>query len=228
MADSSDNFDSSYDKIVIKMGLLSALERRVNGVLALDPVTIKKLSHWFGKVVAFQCTAPKWLCYVHFEHDRIRLAGTLGSEGEASVNATFTGSSVAFATLVAGRNLPFAEVPGLTVSGEEALIADLQQIHQQMEIDWERPLCQTFGDITGHMMARGLRFAGDQVQRGQQLVMDNLGEYLQEELRLIPSRVEVEYLAEEVNCLAESMDRLEGEWQIIRHSKDISDAKSGA
>ncbi|WP_257286076.1 SCP2 domain-containing protein [Endozoicomonas sp. SESOKO1] len=227
MAGSSDSsYDSPYKKIVIKMGLLAALERQVNTLLALDPATLKKLSHWFGKVVAFQCTSPQWLCYVHFEHDRIRLASTLGEESECEVDATFTGSSVAFVTLATRRNLPFADVPGLTVSGDEALIADLQQIHQQMEIDWERPLCQTFGDIAGHMMARGLRFVGDQVQRGQQLVMDNLGEYLQEELRLIPSRVEVEGFAAEVELLAESMERLEGQWQTMQPAKDISDAKS--
>ncbi|WP_257295747.1 SCP2 domain-containing protein [Endozoicomonas sp. YOMI1] len=218
--------DSPYDKIVFTMGLLAAIERQVNGLLALDPVTIKKLSHWFGKVVAFQCTSPEWSCYVHFEHDRIRLAGTLGEESEGAVNATFTGSSIAFASLATRKNLPFADVSGLSVSGDEALIADLQQIHQQMEIDWERPLCQTFGDIPGHMMARGLRFVGDHVHRGQQLVMDNLGEYLQEELRLIPSRVEVAGFAEEVGRLAESMDRLEEQWQTMQPTKDLSDAKS--
>ena len=222
--DSSCN--SSDEKIVIKTGLLAALERQVNGLLALDPVSIKKLSHGFGKVVAFQCTSPQWSCYVHFERDRIRLAGFPGEESEGVVDATFTGSSVAFATLATRRNLPFADVPGLSVAGDEALIADLQQMYQLMELDWERPLCQTFGDITGHMMARGIRFVGDHVHRGQQLVMDNLGEYLQEELRLIPSRVEVAGFAGEVGCLAESMDRLEEQWQIMQPAKDISDAKS--
>ena len=214
--------DAFFDKITIKTGLLAAIERQVNALLALDLVTIKKLSHWFGKVAAFQCTSPQWVCYAHFEHDRIRLAGFF--EGE--VDVTFTGSSVAFATLATRRNLPFADVPGLSVSGDEALIADLQQIHRQMDIDWERPLCETFGDITGHMMAQGLRFVGDHVHRGQQLIMDNLGEYLQEELRLIPSRVEVEGFAEEVGLLAESMDRLEHQWQTSLDTKDISDAKS--
>ncbi|MGO0306153.1 ubiquinone biosynthesis accessory factor UbiJ [Endozoicomonas acroporae] len=227
MADSDNSSsDSSFDNIVVKMGLLAALERQVNSLLALDPVTIKKLSHWFGKVVAFQCTSPQWLCYVHFEHDRIRLASSLGAESECVVDATFTGSSVAFVTLATRRNLPFADVPGLSVSGDKTLIADLQQIHQQMELDWERPLCQTFGDITGHMMARGLRFVGDHVHRGQQLVMDNLGEYLQEELRLIPSRIEVESFAEEVGCVAESMERLEEQWQTMQPAKNTSDAKS--
>ncbi|WP_419533054.1 ubiquinone biosynthesis accessory factor UbiJ [Endozoicomonas sp.] len=214
--------DAFFDKITIKTGLLVAIERQVNALLALDPVTIKKLSHWFGKVAAFQCTSPQWVCYAHFEHDRIRLAGFF--EGE--VDVTFTGSSVAFATLATRRNLPFADVPGLSVSGDEALIADLLQIHRQMDIDWERPLCEAFGDITGHMMAQGLRFVGDHVHRGQQLILDNLGEYLQEELRLIPSRVEVEGFAEEVGLLAESMDRLEHQWQTYQDAKDISDAKS--
>ncbi|USE35344.1 SCP2 domain-containing protein [Endozoicomonas sp. SCSIO W0465] len=220
------SYNKPYDKIVIKTGLLAAIERQVNALLTLDPVTIKKMSHWFGKVINFQCISPQWSCYVHFEQDRIRLAGSF----EGSLDATFTGSSVAFATLATRRNLPFADVTGLSVSGDEALIADLQTIHQQMEIDWERPLCQTFGDIAGHMMAQGLRFVGDHANRGRALVMDNLGEYLQEELRLIPSRVEVEDFAGEVGLLVESMDRLEHQWQAahhaIDHSNNETDAKS--
>lgn len=214
----------SFDKIVVKTGMLAALERQVNALLALDPVTIKKLSQWFGKVVDFQCTSPDWSCFVHFEQDRIRLAGFFDGE----VDAHFEGSSVAFAVLATRRNLPFAEVPGLSISGDKALIADLQQIHQQMEIDWERPLCQTFGDITGHMMAQGFRFIGEHAQRGQVLVMDNLGEYLQEEVQLIPSRVEVEGFVAEVGQLAESMDRLEQQWQNAFHnkSKTKTDAQS--
>lgn len=207
---------------VLKMGLLAAIERQVNALLALDPVTIKKLSRWFGKVVAFQCTSPEWSCYVHVEQDSIRLAGFF----DGNVDAIFMGSSVAFATLATRRSLPFSEVPGLSISGEESLVGDLQQIHQQMEIDWERPLCQTFGDIAGHMMAQGLRFIGDHAMRGQKLVTDNLGEYLQEELRLIPSRVEVEGFAEDVELLVESMDRLEHQWQTAERIKDKSNAKS--
>ncbi|KEI70710.1 ubiquinone biosynthesis accessory factor UbiJ [Endozoicomonas elysicola] len=211
---------------VLKTGMLAAIEHQVNSLLALDPVTIKKLSHWFGKVVAFQCTSPQWLCFVHFEQDRIRLAGTLGGESDGEVDARFEGSSVAFAVLAFRRNLSFSEVPGLSISGDKALIADLQQIHQQLDIDWERPLCQTFGDITGHMMAQGLRFIGDHARRGQKLVMDNLGEYLQEELRLIPSRVEVEGFVAEVAHLADSMDRLDHQWQTNLHTQDKSNAKS--
>lgn len=206
---------------VIKMGVLTAIERQANLLLALDPVTIKKLSHWFGKVVAFQCTSPKWSFYVHFEHDRIRLAGFF----EGDVDATFTGSSVAFASLATCRSLSFADIHGLNISGDEELTADLQKIYQQMEIDWERPFCQVFGDITGHVMAQGLHFIGDHIHKGQQLIMDNLGEYLQEELRLIPSRVEVEGFAEDVGLLAESMDRLECRWQTTQYVKALFDAK---
>lgn len=207
---------------VLKTGLLAALERQVNGLLALDPVTLKKLSRWFGKVVAFQCTSPRWLCYVHFEQDRIRLAGVF----DGVTDAQFTGSSVALATLATVRHLPFADVPGLSVTGDETLIADLQQIHWQMELDWERPLCQTFGDIAGHMMARGLRRIGKQAHRGQALLMNNLGGYLQEELRLIPSRVEMEGFAEEIGLLAGAVDRLEQQWQTGWHSIDHAHNKS--
>lgn len=189
---------------VIKAGLLAAMERQVNGVLALDPVTSKKLSRWFGKVVMIQCSSPPWLCFLHIEQDRIRL--TSSYEGEA--DATFTGSSAALAILAIKRHLSFDQVHGLVVSGYQELIDDLQAMHRELDIDWERPLGQAFGEIPGHTIARGLRWLGGGVRRGQEMVMDNLGEYLQEELRLIPSRVEMELFASDVQQLAQRLDQL--------------------
>ena len=204
---------------VIKAGLLAAIEHQVNGLLALDPVTIKKLSQWSGKVVMIQCSSPPWHCFLHIEQDRIRLTGTY--EGEA--DATFTGSSAALALLPTKRHLSFDQVHGLVVSGDEELIGDLQAIHRELDIDWERPLGQTFGEIPGHTIARGLRWLGSSARRGQGMVMDNLGEYLQEELRLIPSRVEMEIFASDVQQLARRLDQLE-QWQ--HHADNKTDGKS--
>ena len=190
---------------VITTGLLAALERQINAALALDPVTVKKLTHQFGKVVAFRCLSPLWTCYVHFEQNGVRLASAF----EGDVDVSFEGSGVAFAVLASRRALMFSEVQGLTVTGDEALIDGLQTLHQQMDIDWERPLCETFGDIPGHLMAQGVRFMGNHIQRGQQMVQDNLSEYLQEEVGLIPSRMEVEGFIAEVEALAVSVAKLE-------------------
>lgn len=203
---------------VIKVGLLAAIEHQVNGLLALDPVTINKLSRWFGRVVAMQCSSPQWLCFIHIEQHGVRLTGS--HEGDADV--TFTGSSAALGMLLVKRHVSFDRVHGLSVTGDSELIDDLQIIHRQLDIDWERPLGQVLGEIPGHTIARGLRWLGDHVQRGQDMVMDNLAEYLQEELRLIPSRVEMEAFANDVQQLAQRLEQLE-QW---RHSDDKTDDQS--
>jgi len=205
---------------VIKTGLLAALEHQVNGLLALDPVTIKKLSRWCGKVVACQCTSPQWHCFLRIEQDRICLAGHY----EGAVDATFTGSSAALAVLLIKRQLTFDQVPGLVVSGDDELLDDLQAIHQQLDIDWERLLGQIVGEMPGHVIAQGLRWVSDSARRGQGMVMDNLGEYLQEELRLIPSRVDVEVFAEEVQQLAQRMAQLEAR----HHPDNNTEGKPGS
>ena len=203
---------------VIKVGLLAAIEHQVNGLLALDPVTINKLSRWFGKVVAIQCASPQWHCFIHIGQHGIRLTGS--HEGDA--DATFTGSSAALGMLLIKRHLSFDQVHGLSVTGDSELIDDLQVIHRQLDIDWERPLGPVLGEIPGHTIARGLRWLGDNLQRGQDMVMDNLGEYLQEELRLIPSRVEMEAFARDVQQLAQRLEQLE-QWRAEQHSDDKTD-----
>ena len=212
---------------VIKTGLLAALEHQLNELLALDPVTVKKLSRWFGKVVVCQCTSPPWHCFLHIEQGRIRLTGS----HDGAVDAMFVGSGAALALLLIRRQLPFNQVPGLVVTGDDELLDDLQIMHRQLDIDWERPLGQTFGEMPGHVIAQSLRWVGDSVRRGQDMVMDNLGEYLQEELHLIPSRVDMEIFAEEVQQLAQHMEQLETTYHLVEtkyHSNNKTAGKSGS
>ena len=205
-----------------KAGFLAVVEQHINRYLSLDPVNQEKLSRCFGKVILLQCRTPSWSCYMHFDHDHVRLTGFF----DGVEDAKFNGSSVSFSTLLIHRNLPMSDIPDLTLTGDAELIAELQAVYQEMEIDWERPLCQFFGDIPGHLIAQGLRSAVSCGQRVQKVIMDNLGDYLQEELRLIPSRVELESFTEERERLDEMMDSLEYRWKAFCHTDSNTGCKS--
>ena len=190
---------------VIKTSCLAVLEKQVNALLGLDPVTLKRLSKHFGRVVEFHCNEPDFHCYAHLLDKEVRLAGHF----EGCPDACFSGSSVSYSILATQRNKSFDDIAGLTVSGDKALIKDLEFIHQDMEPDWEKPIVNTLGNVAGHALAQGLRFTGQQLNKVKNTFEQNCAEYLQEELRLIPSRVEIEGFAVEVQKLKEAVDQLE-------------------
>ena len=196
---------------VVKTGCLAALEKQVNSLLKLDPVTFDRLSDHFGCVVEFHCLEPDFQCYATLLEQHVRLSGVY--EGEPDV--CFSGSMVSFSQLAGDRKTPFSEIQGLSVAGNEALVQALEHIHLDMELDWEKPFVDVFGVIPGHWLAQGIRFAGRRFSSLKETTEQNLSEYLQEELRLIPTRVEIEGFKSDVELLKGSVDRLAEEIEIL-------------
>ncbi|MGB1271153.1 MAG: ubiquinone biosynthesis accessory factor UbiJ [Endozoicomonas sp.] len=189
----------------IKTGLLMGIERQVNALLSLDPVVFKRLSACAGKVIRVQVTSPDMECLIHLERDGLRLASVF----EEACDAVFKGSGVSLASLVVQRPVSFEDVSGVEVSGCSQLLSALEATHNLVELDWESVLCRVFGDLGGHFIVRGLRFAGWQVRQGRQFMEDNAGGFLQEELQMAPSRPEVDGFGDELNHLVDSVGCLE-------------------
>ncbi len=192
------------NKPTIKMAVLAGLEKQLNNVLPLDPLTLKKLGELSGTVVDVQCSEPEFQCYFFLDKTGIRLAGYY--EGE--VDTGLRGSLVTLADMVAHRDHPLDKVPGLETWGSADTLHNLSHIHQSVEFDWEAALCKVFGDIGGHMLAQGLSFASEQTAKVRTLAVNNLEGYLQEELQLLPSRNEVEAFALDVAELKSAIDAL--------------------
>ncbi len=193
------------DTPVLKTGLFALIERQLNAALSLDSVVYNRLSGLHGCVVRFQCNTPPLSCFIHFEHEHIRVAGF----HEGVVDAAFSGALLAFTELVAHRTVPFSDIPGLSVSGDEAVLRQLQVVHSQFDMDWESLFCRKMGDVPGYLAAQGIRFAGQHISRGKQMFEANLGAYLQEELRVIPAEPEVNVFVSDVASLELDLQRIE-------------------
>ncbi|MGI9276179.1 MAG: ubiquinone biosynthesis accessory factor UbiJ [Endozoicomonas sp.] len=188
-----------------RMGFLAALETLLNRTLSLDPVTLKKLGELQGKAVSFHCLEPAFQCYVLFESQGIRLADWQ----EGDVDASLSGSSIAFLELASHRRVPFGEITGLETSGSEELLSRLESIHADMDLDWEALFCRVLGDVGGHAAAEGVRSIVARLGLLRDTATRNLGGYLQEELQLLPSTAEVRGFANELAALRENLKRLE-------------------
>ena len=188
----------------IKTTVLAGLEKQFNAALALDPVTVIQLSEMAGVVVEVQCSEPEFQCYVFLEKEGVRLAGYHEGETDAGIR----GSIVALADLVAKRDQAIDAVPGLESWGSTDVLNRLSAIHQSVEFDWETVLCRCFGDVGGHLLAKGFHFASSQAEKIKTAAADNLEGYLQEELRLLPSRNELAAFAADVAELKLAVDGL--------------------
>ena len=84
-----------------------------------------------------------------------------------------------------------------------------QGLLQQAQPDFEEELSRAIGDVAAHQVANVARGFLDWGRRAVDSLSTNVAEYLQEEGRDVPARVELEEFLESVDQLREAADRLE-------------------
>ncbi|MEZ5570776.1 MAG: SCP2 sterol-binding domain-containing protein [Halioglobus sp.] len=192
---------------------LAALEAALNRALALSPGSNARLAELEDSVFALHCTAPKLDFYLHPGAQGIRLTGiylgpvTTSIRGEASDFTELATSADPTATLING---------GLELQGDSGPLIELQHILAALDVDWEAPLVDSLGDVAGHQLAQLLRHMfgwGKQASAG---LTRQLSEFIHEEARLSPPRLEVEDFYRDVQELGMRVDRLESRIERLR------------
>lgn len=198
---------------MIRTAAIAALEFAVNRALALDPSTRARLAQLAGQSFHLHCTEPALDLFLLPQADRLGLA----AQWEGDITAALSGTAQDFTRLLAADD-PAAELINghLVVRGDVQALQALQQILRQLELDWEQPLTNLFGDVAGHALAQGMRrgfsllhYAGRQLQR-------QLRDYVVEESDWLAPRWQIEQFNNDVDRLAMDCDRLEARVQKLR------------
>ena len=211
---------SSLDPTVTTAAL-AALEAAVNQALTLDPAAQRSLGRLAGCTFAIECSAPAFAVYLQPGPERVRLLGfhdgpaTTRVAGTAADFAELANSSDPAATLINGN---------LTLQGDSAPLIELQQILGKLDPDWEAPLVDTLGDVAGHQLAELLRAAFSNGRVISRSLLRQLEEFIHEEARLSPPRLEVEDFYADIQALEQRVERLQS--RLARLRKRMAQAAS--
>lgn len=185
---------------------LAALEAALNRALELAPGSKSELERLDDCVFALHCTAPPVNVYLQPGAAGIRLMGlyegpvTTSVRGEASDFTELATASDPTATLINGR---------LELQGDSAPLIELQQILTALDMDWEAPLVTSLGDVAGHQVAQMLRGGFAWGKLASTSLTRQIDEFIHEEARLSPPRLEVEDFYRDVQELELRVDRLQ-------------------
>ena len=184
-------------------GALASAEKMINAALRYDPATRIGLARLSGKILAINITAPIAIkLFVMPLDDELQLM----ANWDGDVDTQLSGSLMALLQLstTATHNLKYS---GVTAMGDLGLLADLQTIFKNLDIDWEDMLSHFTGDIVGHQTAQIIRakygWIKDRARSAQRLGK----EFLTEELRTLPSKPELEDFYQQVDELRMAVDR---------------------
>ncbi len=134
---------------------------------------------------------------------------TIASGGDAAADATIEATPFTFARLATGDTMQTLRAGGAQVSGDAEIAQAFQKLFEAARPDWEDELSRVTGDVAAHRLAGLARGAVAFGLRARDTLAQNVAEYLTEESRDLPVRLEVDEFLAEVDRLREATDRLE-------------------
>jgi len=145
---------------------------------------------------------------------RIRLTASperlsIQPAGEEPADAVIEGTPLSFLRFATGKATNSIRAGGMDVRGDADIAEGFRRLLDAARPDLEEELSRVTGDVAAHYLARFAREAADFGRRAGDAFARNLAEYLTEESRDLPVRLEVEEFLEGVDRLRESVDRLE-------------------
>jgi ubiquinone biosynthesis protein UbiJ len=201
-----DNSSASKTLMTISAAAYAALEQLLNQAIRLDPETPGRLAPMHGRVIELQLAGLGLSIYLIPEPNGIQLLGAF--DGEA--DCTLRGTPLDLARMRGSRESADQLFRGaVEISGDTHLGHQFGEFMSGLDIDWEEQLSRLTGDIVAHEIGNAARSLLDWGNRQTQTFEQNLQEYLQEELRLTPSRLEIEPFLADVDRLRDDVERLE-------------------
>ncbi|WP_303906811.1 ubiquinone biosynthesis accessory factor UbiJ [Thiohalomonas denitrificans] len=189
---------------MIPMAALAGLEQAMNAIIALDPDTQRRLSRLEGRVVAIELRGTGLSLFAVPGKAGLRLMGH-----HDKPDATLRGSPLALLRMGVGGDTQGLFAGDVQIEGDVEIGQRFKHILDAMEIDWEEHLSSLTGDIIAHQVGNVFRSLASWRQTASDTLVRDTGEYIQEELQMLPGRGEVDHFMDEVDTLRTDVDRLE-------------------
>lgn len=184
-------------------GLGTLIEAALHHALVTDPATLRRLGRLEGRQVLLRLALPPVQLVLQPHSEGISVRGQLDGNADAVVDATLSG----LARLATRQSELAGE--GVSLSGDTALVSELRDIVRDLDIDWESLLADAIGDLPAHPLAELLRSGQRWLTGSGDSLLQNLDNYLHEELALVPARPALERYYREVDALRLAADRLQ-------------------
>ena len=200
-------------------GVQKGLQSAINRYLQLDPDSNARMAALDGRCIGIELVGLDLQLFIYPGEQGIRLSDHLDAEAEA--DTVLRGTPLGMARLGLGQDTEKTLFSGaVTISGDVETGQTFKGIMDAMDIDWEEQLSTLTGDVIAHQLANGARRIGTLLKHGRHTLQQDISEYLQEELRLLPARIETENFSSDVTRISMDAERLAAR---IRRLQDSSE-----
>ncbi|MDT8405015.1 SCP2 domain-containing protein [Sulfuriflexus sp.] len=186
--------------------LVSALDAALNRVLQLDPHAAERVRALEGKLLALHIRGPNMTLYLLPVDGRLQVHAF----AEGHIDTTISATPLGLARLALATDSSDAMFKGeVKIVGDVAFGQAVKDLLGNIDIDWEELLSNVIGDIAAHQVGRGVRGLKNWGQHAAASLQQDLAELLQQEMRVLPQRVDIEQFLDDVDALRADVERFE-------------------
>ena len=192
---------------MLKKYSLKALEIAINQALSLDENMPSKLLVLNEKVLEMIIAPLNVNFFIQFQKGEMLLLDEYDGHPDTIIHSNPIG-------LIRLSLLPASKARSLfndkiRISGDIELGQQIKKLFDEMDIDWEGHLAHFTGDVVAHQIGSVIRKGMEFKKQFSESMRYNVTEFLQEELRVVPSKNELDDFFNEVDQLALSVERLQ-------------------
>ena len=185
--------------------ILDRLEAALNRNV-VDSRKAKSLARQLdGKVMSLVAQGTPFA--IHFKVNDGRFA--LASRHEGPADATLSGTPLSLLALAGPAAEDSLRGASVRIEGDDEIAQKFRELLGLAQPDAEEELARVIGDVAARQVANAARGFIDWGRKASAAFATNVAEYLQEEGRDVPVRLEIEEFLESVDHLREATDRLE-------------------
>lgn len=192
---------------MLKKYSLKALQIAINKAARLDEHMPAKLQALDNKTLEMIISPLNVNFFILFKDGEIILLDSYDRGADTIIHSNPLG-------LIRLSLLPASKARSLfndkiRMTGDTELGQHVKKLFDEMDIDWEGHLAHFTGDVVAHQIGSFVRKGMVFKKRLDDSMRQNMSEYLQEELRLFPTKYELEDFFVEVDELSLSVERLQ-------------------
>jgi ubiquinone biosynthesis protein UbiJ len=203
--------------------LMQPLATLVNKQIRMKTPARELAEQLQGSVVGLRVRNTALAMYFHVQDGEISVTGDF----DGVPDAVITGSLLTLAQM-AGQSGDAAVRDGsLELAGDAALARSFQQLMWHARPDIEEELSGVIGDVAAHSLGDLARSITDWSREARSTLRQNLGEFLQEESRAVPTRYEADKFRGDVEAIRDDVARLEARVrQLEQHLESDRDSSA--
>ncbi|MBT8765694.1 ubiquinone biosynthesis accessory factor UbiJ [Metapseudomonas boanensis] len=191
---------------MLTQALLAGVELSLNRVLTLDSTALPRMAALEGSVIEVDCQSPALRLFLLPGGDGLKLAAHWAAPADCRLRAPAS-SLLRLATT--REKSAVLHSPEVSLDGDSAVLLELADIIQDLELDWEYELSRWLGPVGTQLLAGHLRSRAGWVGQSLDSLRQNLADYLAEESRTLVGRREADARFAELDRLKLALDRLD-------------------